>query len=1004
MNYLDEMYDNSIAIIGMSGRFPKCRNLEEYWNLISSGEEAVTFFSDDELREMGISEEDIQDPNYVKAASMLEDYDKFDADFFDINPREAEVMDPQQRIFLQTCYEALESAGYTSSKYDGKIGVFGGASMNSFLIHNLRYNKEMLESNKALEHVFVHGNMTDYLCTRVSYKMNLTGPSVALQSACSTSATAVYMACQSLLNYESDMVLAGGVSVKVPQREGYRTVDGGIFSPSGHCRAFDDACDGTIFGSGVGVVVLKRLKDAIEDHDSIVAIIRGAGINNDGNDKVGYTAPSVNGQRDAILQAIEFSEVDPDEIGYVETHGTGTKLGDLIEMEAIDSAYKNYTQRTGYCAIGSVKSNIGHLNAASGIASIIKTALVLKHGMLPPSINCTTPNKKIPFQKTPFYVNTELKEWNTESEQKYAGVSSFGIGGTNIHLIMENYIAPEPENAVNQEEMVMLSAKTQSSMDGQMENLIQYLSEQNENVDLHDLAYTLRKGREEFSYRVGISTDSISDLRKQLEVCLGNGKASKVLKEPKVAFLFSGQGTQYANATKDLYETSTYYREYVDKMMDMLQPMVPYDVKECMFPKNSSEEEAQERMKSTEIVQPTLFIWEYCLAKYLMHMGIKPDYLLGHSLGEFTAACIGEVFTEEDALKILVERGKLAKESKEGRMLSVSLDPESAKKYTSSNISLSVINKANMCVLSGTPEDIEKLQETLDADKVSYRKLINTRAFHSHLLEFAYEPFETLMNAMNLNKPCIPIISNTSGEIAVDEEITSGAYWAKHLCRPVNFAKCTQTLVKEENLAVIEVGPGKTLLGLVRDALSKSQKAIQIVHSYGREQDDYKVMLGAFGEMWQCGLAPDWDAVLEDASSKVEGKRIPLPTYAFSCESFCLGENVRKQKEEKEEKKQDETVNAKYKRREMSTVYAPAENEIQEECVRIWEEILGITGIGIDDDFFELGGHSLIATQIIAQIQDLYGISVPFSELGENPTIRQLSDVLIGILLEDMEE
>lgn len=1001
MNYLDEVYDSAIAIIGMSGRFPKCRNIEEYWKLISSGEEAITFFNDEELRESGVSEADIQNPKYVGAASMLEDYDKFDANFFDINPREAEVMDPQQRIFLQTCYEALESAGYTSNEYDGKIGVFGGTSMNSFLIHNLKNNKQFIDNNKALEHIFIHGNMNDYLCTRVSYKMNLTGPSVVVQSACSTSATAVYMACQSLLSYESDMVLAGGVSVKVPQKEGYTVVDGGIFSTTGHCCAFDDNSDGTVFGSGTGVIVLKRLKEAIEEKDSIIAIIRGLGINNDGSDKVGYTAPSVNGQRDAILQAIEFSDVNPEEIGFVEMHGTGTKLGDLIEIEAIDSAYKNYTQKTGYCAIGSVKSNIGHLNAASGVASIIKTALVLQHGVLPPSINCTTPNRKIQFSKTPFYVNTQSKNWENEGKTRFAGVSSFGIGGTNVHFIMENYVEPEEKQEIKQNEIIMLSAKTHGSLQGQLKNLSTFLeAKTDEKISLHDLSYTLRKGREEFAYRVGICTDTIGDLKEQLEIALENDKVVKVLKKPKVAFLFSGQGTQYANVTKDLYETSAYYKENIDHLIDLLKPMVSYDVEECMFPKNSTAEEAADKMKRTEIVQPTLFIWEYSLAKYLIHMGIKPDYLLGHSLGEFTAACIAGVFSEEDALKILVERGKLADASGEGEMVSVPLDSESAKKYVTDAISLSVINKPDMCVLSGTPEEVEKLEEKLTTDNVSYRKLLNKRAFHSHLLDFAYEPFEKFMDTFELKEPAISIISNTSGEVAKGKDITTGAYWAKHLCKTVNFAKCVETLLHQDNLVVIEVGPGKALISLIKDFLSESQKTVQTVHSYGKKLNDHKVMLGALGEMWQYGLVPLWDDILSDAGSTIEGRRIPLPTYAFSYESFCLGED----KKEQVEKKEEETAGTKYKRKELSAKYAAPENEIQEECVQIWEDTLGITGVGIDDDFFELGGHSLIAVQILTKIQELFGISIPFLEIGENPTVRALSDIIIGNLLDELEE
>lgn len=432
-----------IAVIGMSGRFPMSDNIDEYWRLIKEGKEAITYLSDEQLLEQGVPEKTIKDPKYVKAAMLLNDYDKFDASFFDMTPKEAEIMDPQQKLFMEECYHALENAGYNPDNYDGRIGVFGGNSMNSYMIHNLLNNKGFILQNPELTHSFIHGNINDYLCTRVAYKLNLRGPAVNVQSACSTSMTAVHLACESLHNNESDMVLVGGVTVKIPHIEGYQYIDGGIFSKDGHCRPFDDNCTGTIFGSGVGVVVLKRLEDAIEDGDEISAVIKGTGINNDGNMKVGFTASSISGESDAIRQAIEDANIDVEEIGYLEAHGTGTRMGDPIEIKALDSVYKEYTDKTSYCAIGSVKANIGHLNAASGIASLIKAILVVKNGQIPPSINCDTPNREIDFAKTPFYINHDLRNWQTSTGKRVAGVSSFGMGGTNVHVILENYCDKE---------------------------------------------------------------------------------------------------------------------------------------------------------------------------------------------------------------------------------------------------------------------------------------------------------------------------------------------------------------------------------------------------------------------------------------------------------------------------------------------------------------------------------------------------------------------------------
>lgn len=981
MRYEGQEYENAIAIIGMSGRFPKSKNLEEYWDLITEGKEGITFFTEEDLAKHGVSEEEYSADNYVKAGALLEGYEKFDNDFFEVNPREAELMDPQQRLFLQTCYEALEEAGYCAGNTDAVIGVYGGSSLNSFMIHNLMNNKEFTSKHEALQHIFVHGNMNDYLCTRVSYKLNLNGPSMSVQSACSTSATATYLAYQALLNYDCDIALAGGVSVRVPHYAGYSVVDGGIFSGDGHCRAFDNDSDGTVFGNGVGVIVLKRLSDAIQDNDNIIAIMRGAGLNNDGNLKVGYSAPSVEGQRDAIIQALEFAEVDPEEIGYVEMHGTGTKLGDVIEIKAIDSAYKQYTTKTGYCPIGSVKANIGHLNAASGVASIIKTALVVNKGFIPPIAAFRTQNKEIPFSETPFYVNTELKEWN--DNKRIAGVSSFGIGGTNVHFILENYEKEAVVEISNKHYLFQISGKTETAAINNAANLLQYL--QNEQTcSLNDISKTLISCRRSYNYRIGIAADSKEDLIHKLQLRVKNYDVHDANAHKKVVFMFPGQGVQYPGMLKGLYNASVFFREKVDSYFDIFASKVDYSVDSYKF--------FEEETNNTAIVQPVLFIWEYVMAEYLQQIGIKPDIVLGHSLGEFTAACVAKVFSVEDAITILIKRGELANRSKEGRMLSINLPFDAVKEFLGNDISLSVVNSDSNCVVSGSIDVIDRLKEILDKKGSSYVVLRNTRAFHSHLLNEYYEEFKNYMDGFEYGHSQVKLISNVTGNYVDYDEISKGDYWAKHLCEAVKFNNCVKTLAKEKNIVVIEAGTN--MLEKIIKSSIHSGDLNSFVRGLKDTSEDDEYLFAFIARLWETGNDFDFQWILEDLAYDLDYYKTSLPTYAFDYKSFCLGEVCPDDEE-------GETIDISMRRR-LSTEYVAPENEIQEECVKIWSETLGVENIGIDDDFFELGGHSLIATQVLTKVREMFGASVKLSELSDEPTVRVLSNLIVENLMQKL--
>lgn len=974
MNYEVKQYENSLAIIGMSGRFPKSNNINEYWDMICKGAEGITFLSKDTLKEFMVDDKEINSPNYVPATAILEGYEKFDNIFFDINNREAELMDPQHRLFLQTCWEVLEISGYCSNKTDSVIGVFGGSSMNSFMIHNLMNNREFVDKHEALQHIFVHGNMNDYLCTRVSYKLNLKGPAMTIQTACSTSATATYLACQSLLNYDCDIALAGGVSVKIPQYAGYKVVDGGIFSTDGHCKAFDDNCTGTIFGNGVGVIALKRLSDAISDNDNILAIIRGFGINNDGSSKVGYTAPSVEGQRDAILQAIDFAEVNPEEIGYVEMHGTGTRLGDLIEISAIDSAYKQYTNNNGYCPIGSVKANVGHLNAAAGIASIIKTALIVERGIIPPQAAFETPNKEIAFEKTPFYVNTKLKKW--DDTKRIAGVSSFGIGGTNVHFIIENFVDDKQySDESNYNNIITVSAKTNDSLLNNAQRLRDYLI-RDDNINLTNVSKTLLFGRMNFDYRIAFNATSKDEVVQKLDIKISNDNIENLTKNRKIAFLFPGQGIQYPDMFKDLYNSSKWIRNSADKYFNILKEKADFDVEEHKFFENNTND--------TKVVQPILFIWEYIISEYLIKLGIIPNIVLGHSLGEYVAACVSKIMKVEDAIDILITRGRLTSKSPEGRMLSVYLSDNEINKYIDENISLSVINSDRNCVISGDILNIEKIKELLIKDQVDYVELKNTRAFHSHLLNPYFNEFANYVNRFELSEPEIELISNVTGKYA-DSEICTGAYWAKHLCDVVKFKDCAKELIKNDNLVIVEIGTDM-LQKLISYQMPKKPKAISVIPKSKSTQRESSKLFDTITFLWELGYEIEWKELLEDFNYGMNYKKTPLPTYSFDYQTFCLGE--------KAPENNCESSNNINNRKRLSSEYAPPNNEIEADCIKMWEEALGVSNIGIDDDFFEIGGHSLIATQIFTEIREIFDVQIKLSQISSNPTVRMLAAVI----------
>ncbi len=875
----------AIAIIGMAGRFPGARNIDELWENLSRGVESITFFSDEELENAGIDSSLLRDPNYIKAGGVLEDADHFDPLFFGYSPREAELMDPQQRVFLECAWEAMEHAGYDSERYKGAVGVYAGSNMSSYLHNNLHSHPDLVRSVGTLQ--LRLENDKDFIATRVSYKMNLKGSSMTVQTACSTSLVAVHVACQSLLDGENDIALAGGVSINFPQTAGYIHQEGGILSPDGHCRAFDADAAGTIGGRGAGVVVLKRLSEAIADRDSIHAVIRGSAINNDGSLKVGFTAPSVEGQAEVIAAAHAISGVDPDTISYIEAHGTGTNLGDPIEIAALTQAFRLGTDRNGFCAIGSLKTNIGHLDAAAGVAGLIKTVLSLKHRQIPPSLHYSSPNPEIDFEETPFHVNSALAEWKSNGSPRRAGVSSFGMGGTNAHVVVEEAPYMEPSQSDHPWHVLTLSARTPSALDRMTDRLRRHLHD-HPGLNMRDLAFTLHLGRKMFEQRRIIvcrdQNDAIATLeandRKRI-ASSGMGARSRT-----VSFMFTGQGSQHINMGRDLYENEPVFREEIDRCCEMLRPIMGLDLRETLFPSESGSREAEERIGRTEYTQPALFVLEYALAQLWLSWGVRPDSLIGHSIGEYVAACIAGVFSLPDALRLVAARGRLMGALPRGSMLAVFLTEEELRPLLDDSVSIAAINTASTCVVSGPSESIEDLRQRFTARGIECRPLATSHAFHSPMMDPCLDEFIALVRTIEIHPPQIPYISNTTGEWITAEQVTRPEYWAEHLRRTVHFAAGIGQILKDPDCVVLEVGPGQTLTTLARRHPEKGPNHL-IIASMRNPHDEtpqQESLLHSLGDLWLGGVEVDW----EKRHARERCSRIALPTYPFDRRSYWI--------------------------------------------------------------------------------------------------------------------
>lgn len=881
----------SIALIGMAGRFPGAKSIAEFWKNLHSGVESIAVFMNEELITAGVESALLNKPNYVKTGAVLEDIDMFDAAFFGYNPKEAEITDPQHRLFLECAWEALENAGYDSQRCESRIGVYAGASLNNYLSFNL--NHDQIGSANSFQKLI--GNDKDFLTTRVSYKLNFSGPSVTIQTACSTSLVAISLACQSLLNYQCDLTLAGGVSIRIPQKTGYLYQEGGILSPDGHCRAFDAKARGTVIGNGVGVVVLKRLADAIADNDHIYAVIKGSAINNDGSSKVGYTAPSVNGQAEVIAEAMMLASVEPETISYIEAHGTGTALGDPIEISALTNVFRASTQKKGFCAIGSVKTNIGHLDAAAGVTGLIKTVLALHHKLIPPSLNFEQPNPEIDFANSPFYVNTKLTQWEGGKTPRRAGVSSLGIGGTNAHVILEEFIETRHDALPTRPwELLVLSAKTESALENATKNLAQHLTEHSE-LNLADVAYTLQVGRREFNHRRILVCQNTQDAVTTLST-LDSQRVLTHFEEPierPIAFMFPGQGAQYVEMAKELYQTEVTFRQVVDSCSSILVPHLGLDLRSrsdsvgvSLFYPNENEAEAAEKLEQTNITQPALFVIEYALAQLWISWGISPNAMIGHSIGEYVAACLAGVMSVEDALTLVAIRGQMMQQLPTGAMLSVALKEAEVKTLLNLELSLAASNAPNLCVVSGNHNAIDAFEQQLGAKGVECRRLHTSHAFHSQMMEPILELFLAEVKKIKLNPPQIPFISNVTGTWITAAEATNPSYWTQHLRSCVRFSAGISVLLQEPNRILLEVGPGRTLCTLAKQHSHQAtgQVVLPTLRHPVDKQSDVAFILNILARLWLAGVNVNWSGFY----AQKQHQRVPLPTYPFERQRYWI--------------------------------------------------------------------------------------------------------------------
>lgn len=971
---IDPNLRDGIAVVGMAGRFPGAATVDELWRNLRAGQESIRFFSDTELAASGVDEAEWSRPDYVPAKGVLDDIAGFDAEYFGMSPREAALTDPQQRIFLEICVELLETAGVWPAADRDRIGVFGGVSKNTYLYFNLLSHPE-LRAGPAAQQTLV-ANEKDYLASRASYKLGLRGPSMSVQTACSTSLVATHLAGMSLLAGECDYAIAGGVAVDVPHHAGYVFEPGGILSPDGHCRVFDANARGTVFGQGAGAVLLRRLPDALADGDRVHAVIRGSAVNNDGAGKAGFTAPSVHGQAGAIVEALAMADIDPATVSYVEAHGTGTPIGDPIEIEALTRAYRLWTDRVGFCRIGSVKSNLGHLNSASGVTGLIKAVLALRHAEIPPSLHFERPNPQIPFAETPFRVCAELTAWPDTGHPRRAGVSSFGIGGTNAHVVLEEPPADQVARPVppdGREHVVVVSAKTPSALRAATARLATALTDRPE-LALADVAHTQQTGRWAGPYRAAVVADTTA-AAVDLLAAEPSWSARPAKPHPSVAFVFPGQGVQRLGLGQELHRDEPAFRQEFDRCADRLRALGATDPRDVLFRTGENGGEST-RLNRTELVQPALFALEYALARLWMSWGIEPDAVLGHSLGEIVAATVAGVLDIDDALTLVVERARLVGASPTGAMLAVICAEDALPAGLPEELVVAAVNGPRLVVLSGPVDAIGEAAVRLREHGVATNRLATSHAFHSAMMEPAVSPLVRCAAAMTLRPPAVPCLSNVTGDWLTEEAAVDPAYWGRQLRQPVRFGDCLGHLLADPDRVLLEIGPGRVIGRMAQQNPLWTDGHLAVGSLPATTRDgaaagpELAAVLDGLARLWSIGVGPNW-RVLNDGHRT---RPVELPTYPFERRRHWIDPVGR----ESAQKIAVPAVQA----GEAEPPAEPAARVVAD----VFADLLGVPGVGQTDDFFQLGGHSLLGVELAARLHGALGVDLPLTAVLDEPT------------------
>nr|WP_294870102.1 polyketide synthase [uncultured Pedobacter sp.] len=967
---------HDIAIIGMAGRFPGAETINDLWALLIEGKETTKFFSNEEL-DLSISDRIKNDKAYVSARGIIKDAEKFDPAFFGINPKLADLMDPQQRIFLEIAWEVLEKTGHLFPVYSKKIAIYAGSGSNTYYVNNLLQFPDLIENVGSLQVLTV--NEKDYIASRTAYHLNLKGQAVSVNSACSTSLLAVAEAVNSLRSGHCDAAIAGASSITSPINSGHIYQEGSMLSADGHCRPFDNDATGTVFSDGAGVVLLKRLTDAKRDGDVIYGVIKGVGSNNDGAEKGSFTAPNTEGQANAIKEAIIDAGIDASEISYIETHGTGTPIGDPIEFDGLVKAF-GHQHKTQFCAIGSIKSNFGHLTQAAGVTGLIKACLSLHHKKLPASLGYKQGNKNIDFLNSPFYVNNSLSDWTCEAK-RIAGVSSFGVGGTNVHVIIEEYENPESGSSTGRPyDLITWSAKSENSREQYALSISNYVKK-NKDINIADIAYTLQKTRNDFSYRRFAVVNNIESIVSQFDLELPKTGTTNNLREvpDEVVFTFPGQGAQYLNMAADLYKDESIFREAVDRCAEILKQYIDLDIREIIFT-NPANEEAEKLLKQTRYTQPALFVIEYALARLWMNWGITPTLLCGHSIGEYVAAHLSGVFSLEDGLKLIAVRGAMVNALPAGSMLSVRTESDQITSFLTEGLSIAAVNSPKLCVIAGPENQILEFSKLLDTKEIPNKLLFTSHAFHSSMMDPIVDDFQKVVSGISLSVPKTPIISTVTGSLLTDEEAINPQYWASHLRNTVQFSTAIDTILTYNSPIFLEVGPGSVTTTLVRQIAALKSTSVRAMQSLANNENDYCIILNTLGQLWNCGLQPNWDNFYNDQQRLL----LDLPTYQFDRKKHWVDAINKITPDDNNYKPNNNTL-------------AMKKNNLAIKIRQVLEDASGIEmqNVAANQNFVEIGLDSLLLTQIAISLKREFNLPITFRKLNEEyPTIESLTDYI----------